>query len=507
MKRAIISLDTDHIKKYVFATGTLKEIRGASAILDELNRKKMMEIVKENDSSAECIFANGGSGMFKVDADKAETCISQIKKCYRSKTATGSVSGAELSDKKFSENFGEAFKVLSYRLRMEKDAGNLSVKPVTHPFLRICDSCGVEYAGYTGEENELLCLSCKVKRKKDWNIKDEIEALILEKKTPEKHKLWDRLLSGYHTKGHRPEDFNQLGSLSSPTGYIGLLYADGDGMGKKLEKLNSQEELKTFSQVADNGIFHAASEAIQKHLQPKPKSPYFPFDILLLGGDDLVMATVADKAIEVAMTIVDTFQKYTEKRLEEPLTVSVGVAIAHAKFPFRNLLNMAEDLLKFAKKEGASRARNSLEKNGQGGLINFQVVSASNSIHFSEDYKNVFVHKIKGPVGKSRKMIRTLRPYDIQTMMLLVKKIQEMKSFPRNKIQALQEAVFLDYADSLLYGLVIQNRLKREQRQLLRETLHAFSKSDDIAPLPWFERGDEYHTPFSDIAELYDFIQ
>jgi len=35
MRRSLVSYDTDRIKEYVFATGDLKEIRGASGILDE----------------------------------------------------------------------------------------------------------------------------------------------------------------------------------------------------------------------------------------------------------------------------------------------------------------------------------------------------------------------------------------------------------------------------------------------------------------------------------------
>ena len=44
-EKYIVAFDTDQIKKYVFATDALKEIRGASALLDELNRIKMGEIV------------------------------------------------------------------------------------------------------------------------------------------------------------------------------------------------------------------------------------------------------------------------------------------------------------------------------------------------------------------------------------------------------------------------------------------------------------------------------
>ncbi|MDM8523638.1 hypothetical protein QUF80_09730 [Desulfococcaceae bacterium HSG8] len=83
-------MDTDRIKDYVFATGTLKEIRGA--ILDELNRKQTKKIVQDADPSAKYIYANGGSAMFEVDEAKAADCIRAVRKHYSDRTITGAVS-------------------------------------------------------------------------------------------------------------------------------------------------------------------------------------------------------------------------------------------------------------------------------------------------------------------------------------------------------------------------------------------------------------------------------
>lgn len=46
MSKTLVALDTDHIKRYVFATNKLKEIRGASSILDHLNRILMKEVAE-----------------------------------------------------------------------------------------------------------------------------------------------------------------------------------------------------------------------------------------------------------------------------------------------------------------------------------------------------------------------------------------------------------------------------------------------------------------------------
>ncbi len=505
MRRSLISFDTDRIKEYVFATGDLKEIRGASGILDELNRKETERVIKRIDPTAEKIYANGGSAMF--EADEADLCIQAVENLYSAETVTGSISGAfQSADNSLS--FKEIIKTLNYKLRTVKDSSKSSLKPVTHPFLRTCDSCGNEYAGYQGDDKKVICLSCKKKREKDLEVKNNIEAILSGRRikpVAERYEIWDRLLpelmesKDYDTEGKdRPESFNQIGDLSSPSGYMGLIYADGDSMGDKLEQLESEEEeVKEFSETVDQAIFQALLRAIEKHLHPNKEDQYFPFDILMLGGDDLVMVTVAEKAVETAMTIMDIFEEITKeyavKKFGKPLTISVGVTIAHAKFPFGSFLKLTEDLLKFAKKKGKGR-------------INFQVVNAGNSLNFSEDYKNLFKHK-ENMIKESRKFVRTLRPYDTETLRHLIEQIRNLKKgdFPRNKLQPLREAVFSDYGYSTLTGLAVYSRLK-EQRGALKGIFEAVANTDGDIPIVWFKKDDSYYTPFLDVAELYDFI-
>src|SRR6266550_4347566 len=88
-KRFLVALDTDHIKQYVFATDKLKEIRGASSILDRLNREEMDRIVREEDPGAKTIYANGGSGLFLVASDKADEIREHIHREFHRKSVGG----------------------------------------------------------------------------------------------------------------------------------------------------------------------------------------------------------------------------------------------------------------------------------------------------------------------------------------------------------------------------------------------------------------------------------
>src|ERR1700737_4474337 len=86
-KYSLVAFDTDHIKQYVFATDKLKEIRGASSILDRLNRQDMSDIAKDVDTNAQLIYANGGSGLFEVDTDKADKFGKRVQQQFRVRTA------------------------------------------------------------------------------------------------------------------------------------------------------------------------------------------------------------------------------------------------------------------------------------------------------------------------------------------------------------------------------------------------------------------------------------
>ena len=505
-KKVLVSFDTDRIKDYVFATGKLKEIRGGSAILDELNRLDMVEKGREFD--AEKIFANGGSGMFTVPESSTEALIHAVEKEYRLRTQTGSITSAtmELPDDFTNQDDVQPYlQILAYRLRLKKDENALHQPILTHPFLRTCDSCGEQFASQSVTGLELLCGSCKKKRDKNNEIQRDIKGVISAQAEDIQHKLWHRLLGnlareGYPIKDHL-EDFNNLGDMSEPKNYMGLIYADGDNMGKVLESWKNLDEVKNFSKVVDNAIYQAVHEAILEHLKPEDSDTYFPFDILMLGGDDLVMVTTAHKVVEVSMKITERFSELTEENLGKRLTLSAGVAIAHANFPFSSLLTLAEQALKFSKKEAVKRKQSKQEATTEG-LINFIVVNNSNSLDFDAYYNDTLS-------DEDSNLYRTLRPYNIKDLQYIIKIIRclKAKDFPRGKLSGLRNSIFQSRNQSILEGLRFFSRIKDEKhQQIFRNFLTDFATNSSLPCFPWFKENEDYYSPFLDLIELYDFI-
>jgi hypothetical protein len=83
---SLVAFDTDHIKEYVFGTDRLKEIRGASSLLDRLNRREMEEVARNNGIRITSIYTNGGAGLFAVDSSRAEKFKLLVQQMYRERS-------------------------------------------------------------------------------------------------------------------------------------------------------------------------------------------------------------------------------------------------------------------------------------------------------------------------------------------------------------------------------------------------------------------------------------
>jgi len=505
MSKSLVALDTDQIKRYVFATGKLKEIRGASALLDLLNRERMLQLAQEIEGGK--IYTNGGSGLFVVNSAQAEGFIQAVQRAYCTRTETASITGATVPLPEDDRDVKPQLDLLRYRLRTSKDSHEGPAFPLTHALLRPCDSCGVYYGEITDRE-ERLCRSCQLKRKQNEQIQIEIKRWTAREAEPDPNssRLWERLVGqlqaqAYPTSGYRrPEDFGTLGDLSSPKGYMGLIYADGDGMGQQIEQITDLEAMARFAHAVDSSVYQAVREAIAEHLKPQGGKGEWPFDVLLLGGDDLVMVTRAQSAIQVALYVVERFPVLTKERWGKPLNLSASVVLAHTNYPLGSLLELAESGLKFAKRHADKRRLDG--QTVEGGMLNFLVVSSANHLDFGQYYQQV----LKQQEGETT-LYRTQRPYTVSEMRTLLNQIRNVQevSVPRTKLEQLRAAVFKGRHQATIDAMMATLRLSNsKQRQALLELVG--TKLEQQVYLPWIRRQDDWVTPVLDVAELLDFV-
>ncbi|HZO72936.1 MAG TPA: hypothetical protein VFB60_12095 [Ktedonobacteraceae bacterium] len=545
-KQTLISLDTNHIKQYVFATDRLKDIRGASSRLDHLNRRAMHDVAQEEHLLVTPVYTNGGSGMFLVEGDRqeAERFGRLIQKEYTNRTkggATVSFAVQELPNgvDPWKDDIQKILELLNFRLLTAKAQSQDLLALPSHPFMRPCDSCGSQYAEGPDvredpdpdEQRKRYCEACRTKRLEDNRVRRGIEGIINErintehvKNAPKHSYIWGEIINKlpqeYHIppKTERPSDFNELPNIGGGKDYLGLIYADGNNMGKIMGQLQNLTDRKNTAETIDTAIFTALSIAINTHLKViKTPKPMFPFDVLMVGGDDIMIVTPAAVALDVAATIAEEFHKKTG------YTLSVGVVLAPIKYPFGLLQDLAESTLKHAKKEGAKKQAASEQDQKSTSYINFLVVAGSTSHDFQQVYSSL--HKKHVPISGKKgdaKFYATLRPYKVEEMKKLLNTIREGRrlSLGRTKLHQMREAVLkMNLTTSVSDGLAVLRNWHTGQRDFVLEQLFTLGKSEGQhnidepgswfprVTFPWFADGDDtYRTSLLDIVELYDFV-
>jgi CRISPR-associated protein Cmr2 len=333
--------------------------------------------------------------------------------------------------------------------------------------------------------------------------------------------LWGRILQSLGENylppksplPQRPKDFNVFREFTHGKEYLGLIYADANNMGKALENLETLQEVKEFAEKIDNAVFEAMGHAIRIHLPIQGDT--FPFDILLVGGDDIAMVTPADKAIQVAHTLAEQFHQSTEK-----YTLSIGVVLAPVKYPFSLQYTLVEDTLKAAKKSGAKSSHNTSSNDEQKqSRISFVVITGNTSLNYQKQYEEMHC---KSTASHKNEFYATLRPYTLSDLVWLLDQLKEGNKMRlgRTKLHQLREAILkLNQTTTILQSLALLRNWRQDERRFIKQMVQQFdtrltSEQHQMGTLfPWSLDGKEssngltiYRTPLLDFIELYDFV-
>lgn len=549
----LVLLDTDRIKDYVFATNKLREIRGASAILDELNLEATYQMLDKHFGSGnyentgqiwvhkdktikkdridwEVIFLGGGAGkILFADKKKAQQFCKELERCYQNETDNAaSITAAvvpELADEKFEYWIYRGEK----ELRKRKDSKVRRLQPLTNPYFKYCESSGLAIAErYHQYATPRFISTANLKKREKERDRG---SLFFERfnrfvrtldNSPKIKQKWSRAL----TKPIRellPEDLNAIGEFSN--GYIGFIYADGNRMGRRLMDLdletNPSEKYRSFSETIKSGTESAIFSALAQHLdmQMRQNQSCYPFEILLLGGDDLMVVVPANKAIEIAKDFCDGFLNSTsyKTRSEEEtgVSISAGVIITHANYPIHQMMDHAEQLLKSAKELSnefyqANEGKPARER--EINSVDFMVLTGALLQDVKDMRKNEMSYSSDKQILRGKRNLKLYqRPYTTNELGKLIDWIKKFKQsgFPNNKLKAMYNALYRGKGQATLDYLLITSRLPQstDASELTpRNVMLDFGK--ELDSFPWKSRdGGELETPFLDLIELYNFVK
>ena len=582
----LLSADVDRVQDYVFESARLPEIRGASMLVDELNRQgastwhPSLETVgdlfaAEGLSPKAIIYSAGGSLLAilpdRPTAERIKAGITELfprqtgwvtTTCVIHETTVGEllrgygdadISPAEIwalrqefpsdwpriakaygldveSDQKAflqavdkESCFGQMVEFMSTLLRCEKDQRHIPLFYETLPHSQRCRSCGRRPANIVGqygtEELWPLCQPCALKladrsaRRSAWlSAADGTLSLA--------DRYYGNLVPG---EVKTANDLTEIGQLChSRTGYVGFIYADGDNIGRYMQSQRTPGDYVRASQELIQATRRAVYEALANYLQPEQveranekdgsaeKALIHPFEIITIGGDDVLLIVPADVALPIAVNIC---QLFSEALQEKALTMSAGVVLGHAHTPVRALRDIAKQLLRSAKR----RARDvSTGDRKQGGLDFLVLASQSMLRRDVDDLRQTRPIKLPGE-GRAARLRLTGAPYALDELVKLLHALRLMRrqGFPASQLHQLVAALRTGRERGSLFFLYQQARLRNRPYGMILKDIEKSWGFDPKDPVPWQQVRKEppdpdpdvgYFSILPDLLDLFGFV-
>ncbi|MBI2566886.1 MAG: hypothetical protein HYV63_07645 [Candidatus Schekmanbacteria bacterium] len=513
MSQHVVVIDFPGIKEFVFATDTLREIQGASALLDAFNRDELVERIRRHlprATAVEEVYANGGGGQLVLEAGGADEQrldegLVRVA-CDVDEVFAGGIALVYGLARLDGQGYKAAVAAAHRDLRRRRWAAPVRAAVATAPLVRECASLGARPAR--------VCANVAGIARPEGGDDVRWVSELTRRKLAKAHEIrrpgaaHSHLWSAFEDAvGWPPCDtLDEVGELSSGRhGYIGVVYADGNSMGKVVQDIPDKESYRAFSRIVDDSVREASYEVIREHdLQALP---------LLLGGDDVVMVLPASAALRFAAELPEAFQRrsgravakdgtpWLREKCRHGFSISVGVAVGRARHPFHLLFDQAEQLLHSAKKD-AARTTGASDPRTQA-RVDFQIVKSSMVREVTEARKTEFV--FDGPAkGNTGSFLRTLRPYEpakLKTLLELASNLRQGK-FPNSKAAALAGAAMAPTRRAAEFRAIeVLAHLKDSHRGLLEDAVDELCGGG----LPPF--GSGAGTFFTELYECYQLVR
>lgn len=367
--------------------------------------------------------------------------------------------------------------------------------------------------------------SYQVQRFLDW----------LDKNDPE---LKDRYLGqAAGSPIHDAQDLDELGkACRSRSGYASFVYADGNRMGQTLESLSTLQGYCTFSRGLSASIQAAAYQALAENLHPtmidrvdpnqRPLGKGFihPLELLVSGGDDLILILPGDAALPVAVRLCQLFEQAMRKNVPPEVwaslpadlrnpTLSAGVVIATSHNPVRVLRQVSKELCKNAKQ----RAYDEGQADHPTSALDFLLIKSQSMLR--RDVKQLrrmspYYFGTGPDVGR----YLTAAPYTLaeSCRLLDLLKLMRQVDFPTSQLQGLVAALQRGRQYGSIHYLYQQARLTarlgeaRQDENVLAHLPKIWRYDDQQDPIPWQrvpgKEGEFYASVLPDLLELYPFV-
>ena len=483
------------IKQYYLENDKLKDIRGASIIINYVEEKLIPSIIAQYYIPELIVYCGGGNILallpdvcsqgFNLELEREASrylvnariayYVSEplslydlLGKEYR-KIIT--VIDNKLSARKNLKLYNDA--LLNQRLdtyTLFKVAGadnnpalNNIKETKNHTF---CESCKVRHATYEYPigSHEPLCTSCLHKK-------------IVGDAAKKVKYLSDYEKYNTNKKGNivLPQNLDEI-----DTNHVAVIYADGNNMGKIVRNITSIPEMMNFSRTVKEAITSAVFRAMNKVGIEK-------YEVVGLGGDDVFVIVEGIKALSFTIAMINYYNEqfitYSSSIIS---TLSAGIAIAKTGVPIKVMLEAAEEQLLKAK----HLARLQHESGNDDGSLSYTIVNTYDS---SKQNGNTDTH-----------IMNTLLPYSTSTAKIILNYVVSIQNTTgKTVLRNLSDAFRL--AESSSEGGLFYNYINAKERDKNKITLpfipeYIFSEG-------YYEKDNIKYYIWDDLIDLYNFCK
>ncbi|HET9211218.1 MAG TPA: hypothetical protein VFR03_12505 [Thermoanaerobaculia bacterium] len=340
--------DVRSIQEYIFGSPRLLEMRGASALIDFFDRAAVPALVTR--FLGELVFSGGGNFLARFDSeDRAGGFTERIHNAFFELTGSDGITLASLTCEGRSRE--DAIEI-ARRLRRAKRSAAGSRQLASMPFLKRCESCGREGAdvslpvpGAAVERRQWVGPICARKHR----MLRELRELGNQPPSRGRSHAVHGVAKGQpipvvteRLRGARlPAHFQELAG----EGDLALVVADGNGLGEWFDRLDF-DGIRQLSKTVDAELRSALDAAVDAAF---PGDPHPSLQVLICGGDDLVVALPARKGMAFATALIAAFEVTSPRVPGLRAGLAAGLLFAKPSFPFRQAHALADSLLGRAK--------------------------------------------------------------------------------------------------------------------------------------------------------------
>jgi len=341
-------------------------------------------------------------------------------------------------------------------------------------------------------------------------------------------------------------------SNESTKGFVAYIYADGNNMGQYIrDKIKTPEDYQQFSEDIFAATTQATYYALGKHLhshyyrpdaQSSRKQPAWihPFEIVTIGGDDVLLIVPANKALEIAKTLGEQFEvfleatgRYSLKQIPNTqteaswhrykgkipqtrnscLSISSGVLITADNTPIYYAEKLVSQLLKSAKKKAKSL------EGYAGGTVDFLTLKAVTMIssNIKAFRQEGLTSEYKDPQTNHEQVLKLYAtPYTLHELDGLLETVRSLKAskFPQSQLYQIRSLLERGKRTAILNYHYFRVRLSSGKQNILKDNFEQVwckAETNGGYVAPWLTptpdtKKTTYETIWRELVELLPFI-